>query len=333
MTVTGAYQFLQNGAALLIPNGTTPDQQPWMGQVLTGGGTTTPTVMTWNLGTYSAAGTIASGTAVTWGEMPTTNGAVPTIPNQGTGQFAGTSSASATLSGTPTVGNRMIAYCSARAGATLHPPSGWNVMDPPLTTSAGGSDVLMASWFRDVQSGDGATYTWTVSGTGLNLIILEIAGGANGLMQHAAVYENNLSEGFSTPTLQPYAPNSLVLAAFCVRASVFEAPTTGWTQVGFVRLDGSGLGLIGINQSPPSTTNAIYGACSTGDYYAICAIVAFPPGFSAGSSGTVNSVCGHHVPIAVAGTSSAPIVDLNAPLGPSYGGTGLASPGPSTYPL
>jgi hypothetical protein len=332
MTVAGDYEKLQDGTSIFIGYGSTPDQQGWSGQVVSGGGTTTLTVITTNLGTHTAGDVIALGADVTWGETPTTNGGVPAIVNSGSNDFGGTSSCLITLSGgAPSVGQRMIAYVSAHSGATLYPPSGWNVMDAPLTTSAGGSDVLMASWFRDVQSGDLGAYTWTVSGSGLNAWIGVVNGGANGLMQHGATVQG-VTEGPVTPTLLPYAPNSLVLAVFCVRASVNETPTTGWTQIALVRIDASGLGLIGINQSPPTTTNAIAGACATGDFYSINAIVAFPPGFSAGSSGSVNSVSGI-VPIVITGTSSAPVVTLSGPLAPSYGGTGLASPGPSTYPL
>jgi hypothetical protein len=329
MTVAGDYEKLQDLVTLFIANGTTNDQQPYVAQVISGGGTASLVVETVSLGTYAVSGTIANGTTVTWGSTPSVTGLTPSVANYGEAGGTGSTSMPITLSGSPSVGNRMVAYVSCAAGQTMFPPTGWNVLDPQTATASGLLDVVLGSWFRDVEAGDGTTYTWTCTGGGLeNGLIQEITGAAVGLMQHSLVYVNSASP--STNSIIPSAPNSFIQALFCVRNSVGFAPSTGWTQTYFVRIATSGLALLAA-QSPTNalrSNTTIQGAGTTGDGYCLAAILAFPPAAAAGASGAVGSVAGI-VPIVVVGTGANPIVTLQTPLGPSYGGTGLASPGPS----
>jgi hypothetical protein len=291
INVTGEYLYLQDGATLSIPTGTTADQQPFEASVLTGGGTTSPIIIPTSLGTLSVGATILSGSQVTWGSTPSVYGNTPAIANQGSAGGTGSTSMPITLSGgAPIVGQRMVAYVSCSAGQTMFPPTGWNVMDAQTATTSGLLDVVMGSWYRDVVAGDGTTYTWTCSGSGLlNGWIGCISGAIVSFMQHGIL---SWDTSFSPvgPPIVPYAPNSLILAINCVRNSVGFTAAAGWSSVARVRIATSGEGLIAVDQAPALRSNTtIAGGGSSGDGYILSAILAFPPGV-APSSTTVTSV-------------------------------------------
>ena len=210
MTVSGATQYAQNDTSLLIvPSGFTgPISQGWMGQILSGGGTTSLVVQTTSLGTLSAGGTIANGTNITWGQTPTTTGTQPRIVQQATGSLASGSSYVLTLPGSPSVGNRMYLIVTANSGSTFYPPSGWNL----INSGAGNVNSFLWAYERDVQAGDLTTYTLSFSGSPgeSNGYIGEVTGGAFGLQQ-AAIFTGGGTHTPTTPAVIPYAPSSLAL--------------------------------------------------------------------------------------------------------------------------
>lgn len=109
-----------------------------------------------------------------------------------------------TLGSAPTVNNIMVAV-AGQVGAVgitdITPPSGWTAIDDTLL-----SRVSLGAWFRIVQSGDGAAYTWT-SGQNVDAnsaAIVEISGNATSSPINAHAINAALqtaSTTWTTPTI------------------------------------------------------------------------------------------------------------------------------------
>ena len=310
MSVTDGTAFVQN-SPFLIPNGATVDQQGYVGRVVSNGGTNTLTVITVSLGTYSAAGTIASGTAVSWGDAPTIYAATPTISQYATNTASG-NFITLTLSATPTPGDTMFAVITwAPVARTITPPLGWTLIATQDTTGA--AQAYVASYYRVVQAGDGTTYTWsfTSGGTAACGYLAEVVGANVNFLRNSITY-NAFNETGDTPPVQPVAPNSLVLAYTCIGNGGVGGIPTGWTELVFLD-NGSSIGQLVITQGPPSTMEAIAGATIVTDEN-VSGLLVIPPASGGGGSGA----------------SGAGITAINAQYGPAISVLGSSYIGIST---
>ena len=309
MTVAGLYPLLEEGSTILInaPSATNMVAQPWIGQVTAGGGTTALTVVTISLGTFSAAGTIASGTEITWGTAATTySGTPPSFVNMGTASLVTGTSYNISLSGAPSVGNTMVLFITGNnAGVTITPPVGWTAF--PGGNGAGSTNSYAWSYYRNVQAGDGTTYAISFSSTSIgesNAFIGEMAGGNFALMQ-AAFFFGGLTQRPTTPPIVPFAPNSFVVGFFVEHNAAFDVPPPGWTQIAFATGAGS-TNQLAVNAGPLTTTTAIQGQTYWGGTDTIAGMIIVPP--LPGSGSFVPAV-----------QVTAPIVNTGTPTNPNIG--------------
>jgi len=281
MSVADGFAFTQ-GQTFLIPNGTTVDQQAYIGQVVSGGGVSgaaTVTVITRSLGTYSTSGTILSGATVTWGNAASIGGTIPPIV-QSVGSISGPMIL--TLGSAPTVGNQMYTVLTASAGITFNTLSGWALVGV-TTTASGSTNVTMAVYRRQVQAGDGPSYTWTASGGIRSGYLVEISGAAVSLQQFNITDTSGESFAPTSPPLSPYAPNSLVLSFFCMGNGYVASTPTGWSEIAFVNNSGD-IANLSVVQGPATTTNPIEATVTTSDT-AATALLILPP--ASGGSGAL----------------------------------------------
>jgi len=307
MSVADAFAFTQ-GQTFLIPNGTTVDQQGYIGQVVSGGGVSgaaTVTVITRSLGTYSAAGTIASGSTVTWGDAATIIGSPPS-PLQSTSAADGTGSITLTLGATPNVGDDMYTVLTSSAGVTFTTLAGWTLLGV-ITTASGAVHVTMAVYWRHVQAGDGTTYTWTAS-TIRSAYLVEVPGIASSLQQFVIFDSSGESFSPTTPPLSPNTPNSLVLSMFCMGNGFVAGAPAGWAELDSITNSGD-IANLAILQGPPTTTSPIESTATTSDT-AASAMLILPPSAVAGSGGVAGITVANL--IQNTGTAVNPVLSLTS---------------------
>ncbi len=303
MNVLGDFEKLQDGTSFYIYNTNssigggvlTNDQQGYEGQIASGGGTAAPTVLTTSLGTYSAGGTIASGIDVTWGQTPTIVGNVPSIVNFGSNDSVGLT-VTVTMSGTPTVGNRLYAWVTCPSGTTVTPPALWFEFTSG-TTASGFLDQSIFGFFHDVVSGDGTSWVFSYSGfVGGACGILEVSGGQFALQLAAAQYNNN-DNAFS-PNLTPTSPNSLAIGYMMQRNGSGRSTPTGWTNY-LYQGTGTGDAALALQIGPATTMNVIQSLTFAADVN-VSGLLLVPPGLtSTGSSGItqINQQPGPHISV------------------------------------
>lgn len=305
MSVTDGTALAQ-GTAILIPNGTTVDQQAYEAQVVSGGGTNSLTVITTSVGTYSAGGTIASGTTVTWGQTPTTTGFQPTIAQQ-------TSAVDAnpmvmTFGSVPQTGDWLYAVIGNDVSHPVATPAGWSLLQSASTTT-GLFDVTMYVYAHQVVGGDGASYTWTASGGNIRSgYLIDVPNVAGALAQSSVTINDTIN---TTPPIAPFLPDSLTLGLYCIRNGSIGGVPTGWSHIAGVFNSGA-IGDLGILQGPPTTTNAIESTCTPSDF-AVAVLLIIPPSLGAGGT-----------------TGVAGITQINAQGGPFISVTGSPYIGIST---
>ena len=100
-----------------------------------------------------------------------------------------------------------------------------------------------------------------------------------------------------------------------------------WTEVALVDGEGS-TNILSVQTGPTTSTNALAFQTYWGGFDTVAGLIVIPPSAASGSTTGLTGVSGI-IPIVITGASSNPVVNLQTPLGPSYGGTGLVSPGPS----
>ena len=312
MSVTDGTAFGQ-GTAFLIPFGSTVDQQPYMGQVVAGGGTNTLTVITYSIGTYSAGGTIATGTLVTWGESPTiTNNSQPSIVQQVT-HSGSVGPMTITFPSTPNVGDWLYAAIMVEASNTLNIPVGWTLLGQ-AATSSGVADNRTYILTHQMTASDTASFTFTSASGSITLGWLADISGVNSNLVQFTIADAT-AQGFNvlTPPILPYLPNSLVLGFIGIRNGFYESTTTGWTLQDSVFNFGSQLAVV---SGPPTTTNAILANITQSDL-CVEAMPIRPPTLGSISSG---------------GGGGLGITQINSQLGPFISVVGSSYIGISTLP-
>lgn len=180
-----------------------------------------PTTVTWTGGAHSSTMVVASFAV-------TSTSAIALVAGQrATNTVASGTTIAATLAATPTVNNLMLATCCGST-ANWTAPAGWTLA---VTDS---TNLNVAIFYRQVQTGDGKTYTftegsvadqleleleeWTGFGTGTIGVDLKASGDAGPALTVSA------SPGTTTKA------SELVKAAVGIGGSPSGATVTGWNN-------------------------------------------------------------------------------------------------------
>jgi hypothetical protein len=160
---------------------------------------------------------------------------------QKTGQQAQQSGTVAfTLGSTPTVNNVLLAFCSYSQysnSRTITTPSGWTKFQDNTGSAASGNVDSMAIFYRVVQSGDGTSYSFTISDAGDNTSgsLFEITGASTSSPINGSAVGQLTAPITSeaSPSVTPSVIGCLAFAAVaCDNAGDVDGAATvsaGWT--------------------------------------------------------------------------------------------------------
>ena len=181
--------------------------------------------------TFTMSGTSAGYSDITILIAPAPGSAPALYPLQNTVAPNGTGNIVLTLSDTPAPGNLLLAFCAWNNTQTNTAPSGWtNIFS--IHNSA--NDALGA-WYRVVQSGDGASYTFTLSGDYGSGELYEVTGASttSPVNGYATATDSSSLTSRTTPSV---VPNVLGCLPFAVEGSDGSADqlasvSSGWGPV------------------------------------------------------------------------------------------------------
>lgn len=153
-----------------------------------------------------------------------------------------------TLGSAPTPGNLLLALIGNSGGSTITPPAGWTQIGTTTVNSC-----AAAAYYRVVQTGDGASYTFTTSTNNGQGFLVELAGAASGAPTRAT------SIGTSTaPTTGSLTPSATGGYAFA--GMVLSGPSTtyaGTPSNGYaVEFNGVGSHSEFVSKSNPTSGSA-----------------------------------------------------------------------------
>ena len=239
-----------------------------------------------------------------------------------------------TLDDEPAPGNILVAFCSYSQHSgdnTLTPPGdAWTLIDDVLD-GGNGSDSLATYWY-EVQDGDGKTWTFEQSNTGDwasgGMYEVTVADTSNPVDQHGYLSYDTNTLTFATPSVTPSGDGELGLSAATIDYNLTElgSVSDGWTgdaisglyyhQTWVASLDDLTSGGTPVSNTFTASDNETVG---------VALVVLIAPAASgtdadvAGVAATVTAAGGHGTPSASAGISGAAAAVTAA------GGTGTPS--------
>jgi len=147
---------------------------------------------------------------------------------QSAGSPAGSGNAAFTLVSSPTAGNVLLAFVGYNSSFSVSPPSGWT----QVFNINNGSGVGLACWWHAVQSGDGTTYTFTVTGDYTSGELYEISGASASSPVNGYLTGNGTTSPTSlpSPAVTPSVLDCLPFAAVTNNnGDNIVSVTSGWT--------------------------------------------------------------------------------------------------------
>ena len=167
-----------------------------------GGGTAYMNMLTTSAAscTYTMGGTSGSYDAVTILIAPAAETATLYVAQDGYSP-AGAGNIVLAMSDAPSDGSIMLATAAWNGSETITPPDGWT----QVYSINNEFNDAMGAWWRAVQSGDGSSYTFTLSGDYGSGQIFEIAGAdtTSPVNGQSAVIDNSDASSRTTPALTP----------------------------------------------------------------------------------------------------------------------------------